>query len=284
MNKPLNPLAVLMVFCTLACVVLSGYVQAAEINFMKGSLKKVQEAAAKEGKYYFVNFVASWCAPCKMMEETTFRDERLTWYISQNYLAAKIDIDDFDGMAYKNQYNIKVLPTILVFNTQGKLLGQYEESLSATALLEILKKHKPAPTYKPGELVRPPLPPTDNTAAPSAPATAPKPATPSAPATPASTVTSKGGLFRFEVKKQPMEGYSVQVGVYADYENVLREAAKFQEMFGEPVIVHIALLNGKTVYRVMLGNFSILAKAEKFRADVKQKGIDALVKNLADFK
>ena len=48
------------------------------------------------------------------------------------------------------------------------------------------------------------------------------------------------GLYRFNVLRQHSIGFSVQVGAYAEYSNVLQQASLFQQQFDEPVIVHIS--------------------------------------------
>ena len=49
-----------------------------------------------------------------------------------------VDIDDFDGYAYKQQYNIRVLPSMLIFNSKGEIVARYQESLPPTRLLKLL--------------------------------------------------------------------------------------------------------------------------------------------------
>ncbi len=257
----------------------------ADINFSNGNLEKVKKDAAAEGKLYFVDFTAAWCAPCRIMDEYTFTDPSLGYYVRKNYLAAKVDIDNFDGVGYKQQYNITSLPSVLVFNSSGRLVGRYEESLSASKMLEILKKHdipsnrkkvasapkakpKPAPNYS-----RPSSKPKINTKPKTKPVSTAKPAAP------------KGnGLFRFDVSSQPSVGFSVQIGVYADYENVLREVAKFKRLFNEPILVHIDKLTNKTVYRVMVGDFGSKGQAERFTSKVKQKGLEGYARSLVGLK
>ena len=109
---------------------------ASNINFYQGTLATAKEKAAQEGKLYFVEFTASWCMPCRWMDETTFTDPHLSTYVNNNYVPVKVDIDNFDGYAYKQTYNVKVLPTILVFNSQGKLLARYAESLAPSKMLK----------------------------------------------------------------------------------------------------------------------------------------------------
>lgn len=259
----------------------------AGVKFFTGSLKKVEEKAAREGKLYFVEFVAAWCMPCREMDETTFKDPALANYIEGSYVASKIDVDDFDGVVYKNQYNIKVLPTFLVFNSSGKLLGRYEEAMSAAKMLPLLKNYDNAANRKKsgtetttpttpsaGGISRPPLKPEVPGAS---------PATPSAK--PAATAQPGGkGLFRFDVSKQASQGYSVQIGVYGDYENVLRESARFKELFKEVILVHIDKLNDKTVYRLLIGNFDSQKEADSLALKIKEKGLSGYVKDLAGLK
>lgn len=275
-------LFLLFAFCPAHLLLANGE---AGVNFYTGSLKKVQEKAAKEGKLYFIDFVAAWCMPCRQMDETTFKDPALAAYLEGSYIASKIDVDDFDGLIYKNQYNIKVLPTILVFNASGKLLGRYEEALTAPKMLGILKNYDtPAnrqkavpetPASGTGSISRPPLKPEVPAAQSGATAT-PKPAAPAQP--------SGSGLFRFDVSKQPSQGFSVQIGVYGDYENVLRESARFKDVFKETVLVHIDRLNDKTVYRLMIGEFKSQKEAETFLPKIKELALDGFVKDLAMLK
>jgi thiol-disulfide isomerase/thioredoxin/cell division septation protein DedD len=270
-----------------------------KVDFFTGNMSLVKDRAATEGKLYFVDFTASWCMPCRWMDETTFMDPTLAKYISENYIAVKVDIDDFDGYAFKQIHNIKQLPSILIFDSKGKVVDRYEESLSATRFLDILKKHNTAanrvktksnttpttttatPAKPSGPISRPPLAnTTPQPTTPTPPATKPAP-TATTKATPAKPIPTGDGLYRFKVSRQPSQGFSVQIGAFADYGNVLIEAARLEKMFEQPIIVHIATLQDKTVYKVMIGEFKSREEADKFKAQVKAKGIEAIIKDLS---
>lgn len=91
------------------------------------------------------------------------------------------------------------------------------------------------------------------------------------------------GLYQLNVKKAPRHGFSVQVGAYYDYKNVLTEVAKFQKAFAEEVLVHISELNGTTCYKVMLGHYNSNEEAAKDKIILKEAGAkDAFVKNLSE--
>jgi len=286
---------IILLIMMIAPIWMSNSPGAVKVDFFKGSLNVVKNKAATEGKLYFVDFVASWCMPCRWMDETTFTDPALVKYVEDNYIPVKVDIDDFDGYAYKQVYGIKLLPSILIFNSKGEIVDRYEESLPPSKLLAILKKHNTAanrvktktaaPVAKP-TVNRPKLEPTPTPATKPKPTAKPTPPPATKPSKPAaSTVVSTGeGLYRFKVSRQASKGYSVQVGVFGDYGNVLIEAAKLEKKFKEPVLVHIAQLNGKKVYRVMIGEFSNPSSATEFRTYVKNSGTDCIVKDLSTMK
>jgi cell division protein FtsN len=84
-------------------------------------------------------------------------------------------------------------------------------------------------------------------------------------------VSSGQGLFRFKVAPQPAQGWGVQIGVFGDYGNVLVQAEKLERQFDQPVIVNIAELNGKTVYRVIVGAFDNFDQARRLNDRVKSE-------------
>ena len=92
------------------------------------------------------------------------------------------------------------------------------------------------------------------------------------------------GLFKFTVERQPSKGYGVQIGVFAEYGNVLIQAEQLQGEFDSPVVVNINELNGKTVYKVVVGPFSTKGEATKTWKKVIASGRDAFVTNLKNLK
>lgn len=330
------------------------------IEFFRGSFTSAKIKAAEEGKLFFLDFTASWCTPCRWMEETTFTDPTLAAYVKENYVALQVDIDDFDGYALKQKYNIQILPSLLIFNSQGALLAQYEESLSPKNMLAILKRYDepsnrvvshpiidtyhtndelpsgeitlpvtimvnnlPAndnketadysANYPPavGEITRRPLvkkekklvsiqetteeivrpklhntpnPVTYNEEVTNTYETAPiktreEPISHLAKVNPYSD--SGEGLYRFKVYRQTSNGFSVQVGAYAEYGNVLKQASMMQEQFEEAVIVHISKNSNRTLYKLMLGEFHTRNEAINFMRTVQAKGVDCMIKNLS---
>lgn len=116
--------------------------QTPKVKFVTGSsFNAIKQRAKAENKLIFIDFFASWCAPCELMDETTFNDERLAAYVDENYIAYKVDVEDFEGYNLKQLFNIKALPTFLIFDANGVQLARHEESMAASRFLQELKKH-----------------------------------------------------------------------------------------------------------------------------------------------
>lgn len=237
-----------------------------KITFHTGDIASAQKLAKEQNKLYFVDFVASWCTPCKFMEETTYKNAVLANYINDNYIPVKVDIDDFDGFVYKKKYNIKVLPTILIFNEKGEVVGRKEESMSATDMLSFLKSKR--------GISRPPLPRVSestkilvtnhvvNTS---------KPTTTTTNNTAASTPNAN---FRYYDPKADSKYFGVQISVVSKLESVDNEVKRIKNLkVNEQVIIYKKWKDGTPLFHVLVGKFADKQKAELYKANLKSKNI-----------
>jgi subtilisin family serine protease len=97
-----------------------------------------------------------------------------------------------------------------------------------------------------------------------------------------SSISSGKGLFRFNVQRQPAQGWGVQVGAFYEYGNVLIQAEKLQRQFGQPIIVNINELDGRTVYKVIVGDFDNANDAKRLLQRMQDAGLDGFARNLSD--
>ncbi len=97
-------------------------------------------------------------------------------------------------------------------------------------------------------------------------------------------IASGRGLFRFDVRKQSAIGFGVQIGAFAEYGNVLIQVERLQDLFDTDIIVSINELNGKTVYKVVVGAFSSRSQAQSLQRRMKTAGVNGFIRNLKDLK
>lgn len=84
-----------------------------------------------------VEFTATWCGPCKMLEPI-LKELAEQWEGKVQIL--QVDVDQNAELAM--QYNVMGVPTLLFFS-KGKLLERTTGYLPKNRLLKILKPHLP---------------------------------------------------------------------------------------------------------------------------------------------
>lgn len=225
----------------------------ADSPFTDISLTTAKELASVEGKLIYVDFYANWCVPCKWMDETTYTDKKVISSLNSKYISVKINIDDFDGYTLKEEYNVKVLPTVIIMDESGRVIKRFEESLPPSKLRDVLDGISGNPT-------------NDNIGG--------------INVSPSSLIDNNSNLENNSTVKTTTISYRVQVGVFSDYANTEKILTKLYENFNEPVIVLTSYLNDKTVYKVYAGDFPTIEEAEKLKIEIERKlGMKCLVKS-----
>lgn len=85
------------------------------------SFSSAMKESKKTGKPIFIDFYATWCGPCRMLDEQTYPDAKVVAE-SRKWVMLKVDVDKNPGMAQR--YGIQSLPTLAFMNLDGKITGQ----------------------------------------------------------------------------------------------------------------------------------------------------------------
>lgn len=83
-------------------------------------LDEAKKIAEKTGKLIFVDFMASWCGPCKKMAAEVFETEDFK-ELGKKVVFCRIDIDEQSDLAVK--YNIEAIPNVYVLKADGSVVG-----------------------------------------------------------------------------------------------------------------------------------------------------------------
>ena len=286
---------------TLACLSLSLSIFAEGLVFINDDLRTGINRAASEGKLVFMEFSASYCTPCRIMDEYTFTNPAVIGRMNSSYVPVKVDIQSFDGFDLKTQYKVTVLPTIIILDSKGRQVARYEETMGATKLSTVLDKHNvpqnrnrvapPPTTYNNSGFNNPTNKPPSTTSAYN---TSPSVAAPAAvgvpnaynnapqrkPTTPAAVSPATPQVSQRQTAI-PTSGFTIQAGAYAQLVgaqgavNQMKARAGSQKQF-----IMQSKGTNKVTYRIFIGNFATRQQAEAFR---KKNAIEGYVRGFEEF-
>lgn len=93
--------------------------------------------AKKSDKVLFVDFFTTWCRPCKMLDRTTWKDEKVVKLLNEKTVAIKIDADKQKPLAKK--YGVSGYPTLMFFKADGTRIGSLVGYLDGPTFLKSAK-------------------------------------------------------------------------------------------------------------------------------------------------
>ncbi|PCJ66543.1 MAG: hypothetical protein COA58_07120 [Bacteroidetes bacterium] len=126
-------------FTILSFLILASTVDShAQVEFQKISLEEAKVQARAQNKLILLDFWAIWCKPCIAMERETFSNKEVGDAINPRYISLKLDVDYFENMDIKEEYNVSVMPTILIINSRGEVQNRLIGQKSPEALLSEL--------------------------------------------------------------------------------------------------------------------------------------------------
>lgn len=110
-----------------------------KIEFMTDFDQAVQ-LAQKQNKLIFVDAMADWCGPCKMLDKHIFTEDKLADFHNEHFINVKIDADK--NVSFKQKYGIRAYPTMLYLYPNAKEINRAMGVLPAGELLNIGHKAK----------------------------------------------------------------------------------------------------------------------------------------------
>src|SRR5882757_3769272 len=99
------------------------------VHFEQGlSWDQVKAKAKSESKYIFVDCYATWCGPCKMMDEKVYTLKDVGDYFNKHFISVKVQLDKTDtddslvrkwyneAVNIQKNYSVNAFPTFLFFS------------------------------------------------------------------------------------------------------------------------------------------------------------------------
>ena len=265
-------------FIWLMLLPLIGFASSGDSPFHQGGFIAAKQQAKTERKLQLLEFVADWCLPCKHMDQTTFKDPMVMEYLKENFVSVKVDIDQFDGFALKQEFSVKYLPTIIVLDNQGNMVHMIEEALSASQLINSLSEvtsafYRHSPKAKLSEMV-----------APSIEANQQDLSRLSVKSLEVSEVkTFSPDQNNETVEDKPMhkpEHVMLQFGVFGNEKNADRLYDKVTSFLPSAPEIKTIERDGRSLYKIQYGPFRDTDEAKALQSMLKNEGINSLIKKL----
>jgi thioredoxin-related protein len=107
----------------------------------------VKAKAKAENKYIFLDCYATWCGPCKQMEQEVYTVDSVGKYFNDHFISVKVQMDSTgkddaktkgwyaDAHYLQHAYHVGAFPSFLFFNPDGKAVHKALGFLAAPNLL-----------------------------------------------------------------------------------------------------------------------------------------------------
>ncbi len=224
------------------------------------SLLTAKEKALISNKDVLVFFTSRECNPCNEIEKLINNDEEINSIVDDKLHCARIDVDNFDGKATQQRYDVRALPAMVIIDSRGKVKSKKENISSVREISEFIVR---MPVYDETTFVR----------------ETPKPVAKTESSAPKKTI--KEETIREILPEIGTESnFAVQIGVFGSKANAAQIQKKAKEKGFTDIYLIEEFVNGKNIVRVYCGRKMSKEAAESVKTKLESAGINGFVKNL----
>lgn len=114
---------------------------AVESPFVEGKFEDILKRAKTEKKLVFVDVYTTWCGPCKLLDKTTWKDEKVKEVLSSKIISIKINAEKGEGIPFAKKYRVAGYPALLVIDGNGELRDRHMGYITPRNFLSWLNKN-----------------------------------------------------------------------------------------------------------------------------------------------
>ncbi|WET02678.1 thioredoxin fold domain-containing protein [Flavobacterium sp. YJ01] len=101
--------------------------------------KTALETARKESKPLFVMLYADWCPHCNLMKSEVLNDSAVKDFLNKNFICTYKNIEKEEGIALKDKFKTKSLPTFLFLDSNENLIYALKGEMKKAEFLNELQ-------------------------------------------------------------------------------------------------------------------------------------------------
>ena len=102
------------------------------------SFEAAQKLAIGSNRLILVDFWATWCAPCRAMDQESWSDPEVEKLLGE-FIPLRVDIDR--NKSFANKYDVKAIPYVYIMDAHGEVLYKSRGYMNKEEVMEALKKY-----------------------------------------------------------------------------------------------------------------------------------------------
>ncbi|MFW5891956.1 MAG: tetratricopeptide repeat protein [Bacteroidota bacterium] len=83
-------------------------------------------------------------------------------------------------------------------------------------------------------------------------------------------VNLKSGLYSTDLSEVNLSGFGVQVASYSNTDNLSNLVKAYNKQYQQPVFINVAIVDGRKLYKLIIGRFDSRTPAENFRDQIRK--------------
>ncbi len=97
---------------------------AAQVEFVEVTneeeMRALQQRASDQQLMMFVDVYATWCGPCKLMDQEVYTDPGVAGYMNANFVNVRLDGESEYGRVYASEQRLEGYPSMFIFSRDGE--------------------------------------------------------------------------------------------------------------------------------------------------------------------
>jgi thiol-disulfide isomerase/thioredoxin len=98
------------------------------------SWQQIKETSKRENKYIFLDCYATWCGPCKLMDQQIYTNDTVGDFFNDRFISVRVQMDKTrrdnewvkqwyaDAIVFRKEYRIEGYPSCIYLSPQGDIL------------------------------------------------------------------------------------------------------------------------------------------------------------------